>query len=130
MRQWQAIVGQRFLDVLLNPSDKIAVAALPLLNPCLDVGLGLFELAAVVKPAQFLQAVVVALSGEMIDGIPQEVHVAALPGSAGQAFRDRLFQPLVVIRDHELDPVETALLEPDEELAPGRAPSPMGKLNA
>src|SRR5262249_29039174 len=54
MREWQPIVGERFLDVLLNPSDKIAVAALPLLNPCLDVGLGLFELAAVVKPAQFL----------------------------------------------------------------------------
>src|SRR5262245_60514955 len=64
------------------------------------------------KLAQFLQAVVVALSGEMINGVPQELHVAALPGSAGQAFRDRLSQRLVVIRDHELDPVETALLQP------------------
>jgi hypothetical protein len=68
-------------------------------------------------------------SREMIDSVPQEVHIAALPGNAGQAFRDRLFQPFVVIRDHELDAVETTLLEPHQEGAPARAAFPIGKLN-
>jgi hypothetical protein len=130
MGQWQPMVSQRLLDVVLDPSDELGVAGLPLLNPRLDVGLRHFEPAAIVKPSQFLQAIVVALSREMIDGIPQEVHVAALPGSTRQAFRNRLFQPFVVIRDHKLDAVETALLEPHQELAPARAAFPIGKLNA
>jgi hypothetical protein len=62
-RQGQPIVGQRLLDVVLDPSHQLGVAGLPLLNPCLDVRLGLFELAAIVKPAQVLQAIVVALPG-------------------------------------------------------------------
>src|SRR5262245_10365204 len=130
MRQWQSIVGQRLLDVVLDPSDKLGVAALPLLNPRLDVGLGLFQLAAIVKPAQFLQAIVIALSRQMIDGVAQKVYVATLPGGAGKAFRNRLFQTLVVIRDHELHPVKTALLEPRQELAPACAAFAVGKLNA
>jgi hypothetical protein len=36
----------------------------------------------------------------------------------------------VVIRDHELDAVETTLLEPHQEVAPARAAFPIGKLNA
>jgi hypothetical protein len=51
---------------------------LPLLNPYLDVGLGLFELAAIAKPAQFLQAIVIARSPRQANEVGGE-GVASIP---------------------------------------------------
>jgi hypothetical protein len=37
---------------------------------------------------------------------------------------------VVVVRDHELDTMQTTLLEARQELAPARATLPIGELNA
>src|SRR3546814_20262791 len=46
-------------------------------EPLGEIGAGLGEVAPVVEPAQFLQAVVVGLPWQVIERVPQEVHVAA-----------------------------------------------------
>src|SRR3546814_18509508 len=47
-------------------------------EPLGEIGAGLGEVAPVVEPAQFLKAVVVGLPWQVIERVPQEVHVAAL----------------------------------------------------
>ena len=71
MRQWQPIAGQRLLDVVLDPSDELGVAGLPLLDPCLDVGLGLFELVAIVKPYRASLRRLVAFYAALDAGRPE-----------------------------------------------------------
>ena len=63
--------------LVVRDRQSVGVAPLPFLQPHRDVGLGLLEF---VEPAQLLQAVIVAFPRQVVDGIPQEVHIAALPG--------------------------------------------------
>src|SRR3546814_15859373 len=60
--------------------------------PLGEIGAGLGEVAPVVEPAQSLQAVVVGLPWQVIERVPQEVHVAALVCGAGQHLADRRAQ--------------------------------------
>jgi hypothetical protein len=41
------------------------------------------------EPAQLLQAVVVYLPGHVIERIPQEMHIVALPRRLGEHFAER-----------------------------------------
>ena len=52
-------------------------------DPCGEVLAGLLDRTAVVEPAQFLQAVVVGLARQMVEGVAEEVDVAALEGGFG-----------------------------------------------
>jgi transposase len=67
--------GQRLLDGLLRPARHARILARPLGQPCGEIDLGLGEIAAVIKPAQLLQAIVAVLLGQMVERIPEEVDV-------------------------------------------------------
>ena len=63
--------------MLLDPVRQRAVAALPALQPSGQVPARLGLVAAMVQPAQLLQAVVVPLARHVIQRVAQEMHVAA-----------------------------------------------------
>jgi hypothetical protein len=65
----EAVEGERLLDRFLDPTDQLRIAGSPFGDPCGEVLAGFLERAAVVEPAQFLQAVVVGLSGQMVVGV-------------------------------------------------------------
>jgi hypothetical protein len=69
----QAIEGQRLLDRLLGPGDQARVAPLPFGNPGGQIAPRLLDRAAVVEPAQLLQAVIIGLARQVIEGIAEEV---------------------------------------------------------
>ena len=79
---------------------------------------GLFDRAAVVKPAQLLHAVVVGLARQVIEGVAQEVDVAALEGGVGQDLADGRAQACMIVGDGQLDAVEAAFAQADEEVLP------------
>jgi len=79
MGQREPVVAQRFLDVVLNPSTELGVFGLPLGQPGGDVAPDLGQVAPVIEPAELLQAVVIDLARNVVEGIPQEEDVAALP---------------------------------------------------
>ena len=54
----------------------------------------------------------------MVEGVAQEVHIAALPGGLGQDLGDALAQAGVVVGDDELHAGEAALPQAGEEVAP------------
>jgi hypothetical protein len=80
--------GEGLLDGLFDPLGEAWVASRPFGEPGGAVGLGLGEVAAVVKPAQFLQAVVGMLPRQMIEGVSEEVDVAALVGGLAENLAD------------------------------------------
>jgi hypothetical protein len=57
------------------------------------------------------------------------MDVAALPGRLRQDLDDRLPEPGVVIRDHELDAGQAAPAQPQQKLAPARTALAVGKLD-
>ena len=83
----ELVESQGLLDGFLDPSDQLRIASSPFGDPCGEVLVGLLDRAAVVEPAQFLQAVVVGLSGQMVEGVAKEVDVAALKGGFGKFTR-------------------------------------------
>ena len=114
----QPVEGERLLDGLLDPSDELGIAGAPFGDPCGEVLAGLFDRAAVVEPAQFLQAVVVGLAGQMIEGVAQEVDVAALEGGFGQDLADGRAKACMIVGDDELDAIEAALAQAEKEVLP------------
>ena len=54
------------------------------------------------------------------------MHVAAL---AGRDLAQRRPKPGMVVGHHELDPVQAALLQPEQEVAPARPALPVGELD-
>jgi hypothetical protein len=99
----QPVEGQGLLDALLDPTAQLQVSGLPLGEPCREVAPGLAEIASVVQPPEFPQAVVVDLAWHVVERVAQEVHVTALPSGLGQDFDDRLLEAGMIVRDHELD---------------------------
>src|SRR5262249_12944000 len=94
-----------------TPVAQLGVLGLPLGEPGGDVAAHLGDLAPVINPAQFLQAVVGQLAWQMVERVSQKVHIAALPSCTRQDLTDRLAETLVIVRDHELDAKQAALLE-------------------
>src|SRR5579872_6811636 len=66
------------------------------------------------------------LAGKMIDGIPEEVNIAALVSGFGKHLTDSGSEPGVVVCNDVFDAVETTCLEGKEEVLPGRAALPVG----
>ncbi len=125
----QPIEGEGLLDVVLDPVGELGKLALPALEPGRQIAARLREVAAVIVPAQLLQALVVPLPGHVIQGIPEKMHVAALPGGGGQDFGNRLLQPRMIVRDHDLDAGAAAFLQAQEEVLPARPALPVGQLH-
>jgi len=90
VRERQPVIGQRLLDVLFDPAAQLGVLGMPLGEPGGEVAADLDELAPVIDPTQLLQAIVGQFARQMVERISKEMHVAALPGSAGQDLADRL----------------------------------------
>src|SRR3546814_7083442 len=83
-----------------------------------EIGAGLGEVAPVVEPAQFLQAVVVGLPWQVIERVPQEVHVAALVCGAGQHLADRRAQAGMIVGDDELGAMQAPVTQAQQEVLP------------
>ena len=60
---------QRFFYVRFNPIAKFLVLALPLLEPGRQVPFGLLDVLSIVDPTQFRQAVVIGLTGQILQGM-------------------------------------------------------------
>ena len=73
----------------------------------------------IAEPAQFLQAVVVGLARQMVEGVTEEVDVAALEGGFGKHLPDGCAKACVIVGDDELDAVEAAPAQSEQEVLPG-----------
>ena len=89
----------------------------------------LVDVAPVVQPAQLLEAVVVRPAGAMAECVAQEMHVAALPRGLLEYIPDDLPQPVVIVADHELHPMQAPIPQPGEKVLPGAAGLPVGHLH-
>src|SRR6202048_5343906 len=87
------------------------------------------EIAAIVKPTQLLQAIIVDPARHVIEGVPQQMHVAALIGRLRQSLAQGGSEASVVISHYEFDAVETTRLEPQQEIPPARSALPVGELD-
>src|SRR5579884_449342 len=114
------VIGQRLLDVVLDPVAQPWVLGLPLRQPGGDVAPHLGNVAPVVEPAQLLQAIVVHLARHVVERVAQEMHGAALPGGLRENLADRRLQTLVIVGDDELDAGEPTRLQAGQEIAPAR----------
>jgi hypothetical protein len=65
----------------------------------------------------------------VIKGIAQEMHVAALPGRAGEHLADRQLQAGMVVGNDKLDAKQAALLQRQEKLAPARTALSAGEID-
>ena len=65
----QAVEGERLLDRLVDPADELFIADAPFGDPGGEVAAGLLDRAPVIEPAQVLQAVVVGLARQMVEGV-------------------------------------------------------------
>lgn len=70
MGQGQPVVGRGLLDIGLDPVDQLGVFALPLGQPAGQVLAHLGQLAPVVEPPEFPQAVVVDLARYVVERVP------------------------------------------------------------
>jgi hypothetical protein len=67
---------------------------------------------------------------EVVECVPQKVHIATLPRRIGEHFPNSRFQPRVIVTDDELDPVQAALAQPAQELGRSVPALPLGQLDA
>ena len=93
----QAVEGPGLLGCGPRPSLSASVGGLPPGQPGRQIGTRLVEVAAVVEPSQFPQAVVVGLARDVVEGVAREVDMAALPGGLGKNLPDRLPESVVVV---------------------------------
>src|ERR1700712_5508538 len=122
----EPVEGERVLDDFLDPTRQLLIARRPFLQPRSEISFGLRDLATVIDPAQFLQAVVVGLARQMIERVAQKMHVTALEPGFRQDLADSRPQASVIVGNDIFDTMETALLQADEEVLPGRAAFAIG----
>jgi hypothetical protein len=72
-----------------------------------------------IMPAQFVQAVVIGLARQVVEGVTEEVHIAPLEDRFGQDLADRHAKAGVIVGDDELDAVEAPPTQAEEEVLPG-----------
>ena len=70
--------GQRLLDGFLNPGGQARIADRPFSQPGGEIGLRLVEVAAIIEPLKLLQAIVAMFARQVIEGVPEEMHVGAV----------------------------------------------------
>jgi len=100
----QAVEREGLFDVVFHPVPQLRVFALPLVQPYRQVAPSFLQTPPIVDSAQLGAAVTVSFARKMVNGIPQEMHAAALPRGFRQEIKDRLSQPRVVVADNELSP--------------------------
>lgn len=100
----QAVEREGLFDVVFHPVPQLRASALPLVQPYRQVAPSFLQTPPIVGSAQLRAAVTVSFARKMVNGIPQEMHAAALPRGFRQEIKDRLSQPRVVVADNELAP--------------------------
>ena len=65
----------------------------------------------------------------MIEGVAQEVDVAALEGDFGQDFPDGGAKAGVIVGDDELDAIGAALAQAEKKVLPGRSAFAIGHVD-
>lgn len=65
----------------------------------------------------------------MVERVSEKMHVAALVGRFRQNLAQGRSEPGVIVGDDKLDPVQTACLQPQQEIPPARATLPVGELD-
>jgi hypothetical protein len=99
-------------------STELRILALPFGDPGHPIPVGFPQIAPVVDPAQLLQAIVIGFAWQVVERVPQEMHVAALPGRFGKHFADGLLQTGMIVGNDELDARQTTLFEPQQKVLP------------
>lgn len=77
MLAWQSEEGQRLLNGFLHPGGQPRIAGRAFAEPGGEIGLRLAEVAAIIEPSQFLQAIITMLARQVIEGVSEEMHVTA-----------------------------------------------------
>ena len=109
----QPVEGERLLDRFLDPCDEPRITRAPFGDPGGEVVAGLFDRAAVVKPAQLLQAVVVGLARQVIEGVAAgSGRSSAGTRHVGQDLADGRAQACMIVGDDQLDAIEAAFGAP------------------
>ena len=85
----QTVKAEGLLNAVLGPVAEPGITALPFFQPGQKVAPGLGEIAPIVEPSKFLQAVVIGPSRQVIARIAQEIDIATLPDGFGQELGDR-----------------------------------------
>ena len=67
-------------------------------------------------PSQFLQAVVIGLARQVVEGVAEEVHKAPPEGRFGEDLADRHAKAGVIVGDDELDAVEAPPTQAEKEV--------------
>src|SRR5208282_1622598 len=122
----QAIEGEGFFDRFLDPVDELLIAVAPFGDPGGKVAAGLLDISPIIKPAQFLQAVVVGLAWEVVQSVAEEVDVASLDGGLREDLADGRAKARVIVSDDELDAFEPAASQSDKQVLPRGAAFPVG----
>jgi hypothetical protein len=65
----------------------------------------------------------------VVERVAQKMHVAALVGRLRQNFPQRCPQAGMIVGDDKLDAVQTARLEPQQEIPPARSALAVGALD-
>ena len=65
----QPVEGEGVLDRFLDPIDELAISVRPFGDPCGEIAAGLLNISPVVEPAQLLQAIVVGLARQVVEGV-------------------------------------------------------------
>ena len=125
-----AIKGPGLLDIILHPGAEFGMLRGPQVEPAAQVLAGFGGIAAVVKPAQFGEAIVVGFAREMVECVAQKVDVTALPSGFREDFGDGAFEAGVVVGNGEAHTAQAALFEAEDELAPARGAFATGELYA
>ena len=66
---------------------------------------------------------------EMVEGVSEEVYVASLDGRLRDNLADSCAKAGVIVGDDELDAVETAAAQSEQEVLPGGAAFPVGHVD-
>ena len=80
----QAVEGEGVLDRFLDPIDELLITVAPFGDPGGEIASGLLDISSVIEPAQLLQAVVVGLAREMVQGVA-EVGVRRVTPTSSQS---------------------------------------------
>ena len=101
----QPVEGQRLVDILFDPAGELGIFARPLGKPGRQIAARLGKIAAVIQPAQLLQAVVVDPARHVVECIPQEMHIAALIGRLRESLAQCRPQTGMIVGDDKFDTV-------------------------
>src|SRR6202171_6672464 len=126
----ESIEAESFFELLFDPGGQPAILPRPPRQPSRQIAACPGQIAAGVKPAQLLQAIVIDLARYIVQGVAEEMDVATLPDGFRQDFANRRLEPRMIVGDDQLHAVEPARLESAQKVAPTRAAFPICELHA